>query len=99
VRPLENLGVQLVKVGARDYASACGHFHDLIEERAVRHLGTDELATAVKNAATRPLGDAWAWSRKNSAADISSLVAATLAVWQASANLTSVYDERGVIAI
>jgi len=99
VRPLENLGVQLEKVGARDYASACGHFHDLVTEGSVRHLGTDELATAVKNAATRPLGDAWAWSRKNSAADISSLVAATLAVWQASANLTSVYDERGVIAI
>ena len=99
VRPLENLGVQLEKVGARDYAAACGHFHDLVGEGGVRHLGTDELATAVKNAATRPLGDSWAWSRKNSAADISPLVAATLAVWQASANLTSVYDERGVIAI
>jgi phage terminase large subunit-like protein len=99
VRQLENLGVRLEKVGARDYAAACGYFHDGVTEGAFRHLGTDELATAVKNAATRPLGDSWAWSRKNSAADISPLVAATLAVWQASANLSSVYDDRGVIAL
>jgi len=99
VRPLENLGIAVEKVGARDYASACGAFHDGVTEGRFRHLGTDELSAAVKNAATRPLGDSWAWSRKNSAADISPLVAATLAVWQASANLTSVYDERGVIAI
>ena len=99
VRPLENVGISLTKVGARDYAAACGHFHDAVNEGSVRHLGTDELSAAVKNAATRPLGDAWAWSRKNSSADISSLVAATLAVWQASSNLTSVYDERGVVAI
>lgn len=99
VRPLENSGVAVEKVGARDFAAACGMFRDSVDERKVRHLGTDELATAVKNAATRPLGDAWAWSRKNSATDISPLVAATIAVWQASANLSSVYDDRGVIAI
>jgi len=99
VRQLENMGLEVEKVGARDYASACGAFQDAVMEGTVRHHGTDELATAVKNAATRPLGDAWAWSRKNSAADISPLVAATLAVWQASANLTSVYDERGVLFV
>lgn len=99
VRPLENLGVEVETVGARDYASACGMFFDLVDEERVRHLGTDELNMAVKNAATRPLGDSWAWSRKLSAVDISPLVAATLAVWQANRNLTSVYDDRGVIAI
>jgi hypothetical protein len=46
---------------------------------ALRHLGTPELAAAVAGAATRPLGDAWAWSRKSSAVDISPLVACTLA--------------------
>jgi hypothetical protein len=29
------------------------------------------------------LADAWAWSRKNSATDISPLVASTLALWGA----------------
>jgi hypothetical protein len=36
---------------------------------------------AVAGAMTRPLGDAWAWSRKNSTVDISPLVACTLALW------------------
>jgi len=99
IRPLENLGITVEKVGSQDYAAACGTFFDVVDEARCRHLGQDALAIAVKNAATRPLGDSWAWSRKNSAADISPLVAATLAVWQASANLTSVYDERGVVAI
>ena len=35
----------------------------------------------MKGATKRPLGDAWAWSRKNSTVDISPLVAATLALW------------------
>lgn len=99
VRPLENLGIQVEQISSRDYASACGALYDLVEQKGLRHLGSDELAIAVKNASTRPLGDAWAWSRRLSAADISPLVAATLALWQASSRLTSVYDDRGLIAI
>ena len=34
-----------------------------------------------------------------SAIDISPLVAATLAVWQASESLGSVYDDRGLLAV
>lgn len=98
-RPLEGAGVVVEKIGARDLAAACGLFQSLVEDGKVRHFGQDELATAVKNAATRPLGDSWAWSRKNSAVDISPLVAATIAVYQASESLSSVYDERGVVAI
>jgi phage terminase large subunit-like protein len=99
IRPLENLGIPLETPNTQEIAEACGAFYDLVQERRIRHLGTDELNGAVKNAATRPLGDAWAWSRKLSAADIGPLVAATLAVWQATENLSSVYDERGVLAL
>jgi hypothetical protein len=35
---------------------------------------------AIRIARTRPLGDAWAWSRKNSTGNISPLVSATLAL-------------------
>jgi hypothetical protein len=35
----------------------------------------------LKGATQRPLGDRWAWSRKNSSIDISPLVAVTLALW------------------
>jgi len=38
------------------------------------------LAAAVRIAKPRPLGDAWAWSRKNSTGNISPLVSATLAL-------------------
>jgi len=68
IRPLENLNIELEPVSARDYASACGMVYDLIEQEGFRHLGTDELSAAVKNAATRPLGEAWAWSRRHFAA-------------------------------
>jgi hypothetical protein len=82
---LEAAGLTIETVGAQEYAKACGRFFDAIEERTLRHLGTPELAAALKAAARRPLGDAWAWSRKTSAADISPLVAATLALWKAEA--------------
>jgi phage terminase large subunit-like protein len=99
IRPLENIGITVEQVTAREYAQACGMLFDLIADAGLRHLGSDELATAVKNAGTRPLGESWAWSRRTSAADISPLVAATLAVWQASAKLHSVYDDRGILTI
>ncbi len=41
------------------------------------------LDEAAAGAAKRAIGDAWAWTRKSAAADISPLVAATLALWAA----------------
>jgi hypothetical protein len=70
----------------QDYARACGDFFDVVEQQAVRHLGTAEFRSAIKDAATRPLGDAWAWSRKNSGVDITPLVGATLALWGVAAS-------------
>ena len=78
---LATLDVQVEPVTSSDHAKACGLLFDLVEQEALRHLGTPELLNALRGATTRPLGDAWAWSRKNSAIDISPLVAATLAVW------------------
>jgi phage terminase large subunit-like protein len=98
-KQLEGEFVDATAIDTRGYADACGAFTDLVADKRLRHLAQDELNSAVKNAATRPLGDAWAWSRKVSAADISPLVAVTLALWQASEKLTSVYEERGVIAL
>lgn len=85
LRPLEELGVEVETVSAREHAQACGMLFDLVEEDGLRHLGTDELRAAVQGAATRPLGEAWAWSRKASNVDISPLVSATLAVFGAAA--------------
>ena len=73
-------GVAVRTVTASEHGQACGRLVDVVNERSIRHLGSRELGDAVRGARTRPLGDAWAWSRKASTIDISPLVAATLAV-------------------
>lgn len=78
---LEQRGVKVVTTNAKEYAQACGLFFDGIDQQTVRHLGTRELLSAIRGVVKRPLGDAWAWSRKNSSVDISPLVAITLARW------------------
>src|SRR4029077_15111154 len=77
----EAAGFSIDPVTAADNAKACGLLVDLAVNEQLRHLGSSELTAALKGATTRPLGDSWAWSRKNSAVDITPLVAATLALW------------------
>jgi hypothetical protein len=76
-------------VTAREYAQACGGFFDAVDNRELRHLNTPELLAAVRGAVKRPLGEAWAWDRKNTHVDISPLVAATLALREARINARS----------
>lgn len=83
---IENLGIKVVTVTAKEHAQACGRIFDAFRERKLRHLGTPELAAAVDGAVKRQLGDAWAWSRKSSSVDISPLVACTLALGKVRAN-------------
>lgn len=80
---LEKLKVTVTTVNAREHAQACGMLYDAVDQSTVRHLGTPEMAAAIAGAVKRPLGDAWAWSRKSSMVDISPLVAGTLAHWGA----------------
>jgi hypothetical protein len=74
-------GARLRVLETQDQAKACGELFDLVEQLALRHLGQTELAAAVRGAATRPLGDAWLWSRTASAANVSPLIACTNALW------------------
>lgn len=89
----ELLEEEVVTVSAQEHARACGLLFDTVEERGLRHLGTAELESAIKGATKRPLGDAWAWSRKNSAVDISPLVACTLALFSAASKDLDGEDE------
>lgn len=78
-RGTENI---IVTTSSSDLARACGAFYDAVmDTKTVRHLGQASLNQAVEGAATRALGDAWAWSRKESESDITPLVAATLALY------------------
>jgi hypothetical protein len=72
---------ELTLVSAREHAQACGVIYDAVDQRTLHHLGSPELNSAVAGAVKRVLGDAWAWSRKDSSIDISPLVAVTLALW------------------
>ena len=83
VAALQDAGVAVDTASASELGQACGIMVDVVTDRSLRHLGSAELTNAIRGASSRPLGDAWAWSRKSSSVDISPLVAATLAVWAA----------------
>ena len=80
VKKVLEAGVDVRLLTSGEHAQACGQLADVVTQRTLRHLGSSDLQHAIRGAATRPLGDAWAWSRKNSTVDISPLVAATLAL-------------------
>lgn len=76
---LADLNIEPVLVTGREMAQACGAFHtDVLNDR-IRHTGQEALTSALRQATTRNLGDAWAWDRRDSRGDICPLVAATLA--------------------
>ncbi len=78
---LHQAGIEVTVVSSSEHAQGCGLLFDRVEQGTIRHLGTPELAAAVRGATKRPLGDAWAWSRRTSGVDITPLVSATLALW------------------
>lgn len=82
IEPAEQAGIEVVKpFGSRDAAAACSQFYDAVKHKDLRYIPRGSLTAAVAGAATRPLGDQWAWDRKNKIIDISPLVACTLAAW------------------
>ena len=84
IEDIERAGVEVCKpFTSRDAAQACGQFVNAAapEVRGLAHLGQDGLNRALAGAMKRDLGDAWAWDRSSPAADISPLVACTLAAW------------------
>jgi hypothetical protein len=77
---LSELGVAVEEVSAADHAQAVGQFIDAALNDGLRHLGETHLSTALRNAVVRPSGDAQMWGRRLSKADISALVAVTVAL-------------------
>jgi hypothetical protein len=79
--PLREAGVPVETVTAAELGQACGRLVDMVFERDLAHLGSQELRDAIRGARTRTIGDgAFAWGRRTSTVDISPLVAATLAL-------------------
>ncbi len=76
---LEDL--EVVEVDHVGAAESCAYLLDIVERRRLRHRGEKELTVALDGAVLRPLGDGFAWSRRQSGTDITPLVAATLAAF------------------
>lgn len=95
ITELQEIGIVVQEVTATDYGRGCGYLVDLVNEEGLVHLGSSELRNAIRAAKTRDLGDAWAWGRKKSSADITPLVAATLACWGAR-NITASVEQEWV---
>ncbi len=92
---LERAGVAVTTTSSVEFARACGSFYDAYDQKRLRHRGQPELTNAIFGAAQRPLGDAWAWSRKASTNDISPLVSATLGLW----GVVSEVETRKFVAV
>lgn len=72
----------LLKPSAPQRAAATGQFYEaVVDSGTLRHLGQPELSSALAGAKRQVLGDAWWWARKGLSADVSPLVAVTLAAW------------------
>jgi hypothetical protein len=80
---LGRAGLEAVPVKQKEYVAACASFLELLiaEPPAIRIRPNAELDAAAGSAAMRTLGDAWAWSRRQSSVSISTLTAATVALW------------------
>jgi hypothetical protein len=98
-RGLGERGIPFEEVSGPDYAQACASFVDDVAEGQLRHRVDLSLAAAVRGVSKRPLGDAWAWSRKKSAVDITPLVSCSLARWAVAGDRPSVYERRGVLVV
>lgn len=79
---LEKAKVKVRMIPMTELANACGDLHDAVKHATFAHRGDFRLTDAVTSASKRPLGDKWVWKRRGGA-DISPLMAATMARWGA----------------
>lgn len=68
-------------MGTRDVTTAAQQVHDAVAHGTITIRPDPALDVAAAGAVTRPIGDAWAWGRRTSTADITPLVALTFACW------------------
>jgi hypothetical protein len=81
VDELVQLKVPVTQTNGREYTTACAGLLDKITDHTVAHRGEPALDAAVAGAGRRTMGDGWGWGRRTSTADVSPLIAASLALW------------------
>lgn len=78
---LEAAGLPVRRWEGSDMTTGTGQFYDLVCRHNLRHLAQPVLDVAAAVAVTKPSGESWLWNRRQSPADIASLVSANAAVW------------------
>lgn len=81
------------KLSSRDVLKACGGLFDAIVEQQVQFRQDSALDTSVEGAVKKTVGDMWAWSRKASTADVTPLMASTVA-FEVAGNPAQYVDEQ-----
>jgi phage terminase large subunit-like protein len=82
VTELQQAGVEVLSPASREVAQAFGQFFDAaVDSASLRHRGDGPLMAALGAAGTRDVAEGRTWARKGASADISPLVAVTLALW------------------
>jgi hypothetical protein len=89
---LRGAGVEVLEVTVGEFGEACGRFLDAVENDGLRHIRQGSLFGALKGAVLRSSGDASVWARRTSKADISPLVAVTLALGGVAVPVEEVQD-------
>lgn len=87
---LKREGLEVVEVTGRDMAHACSFLFDGVVDGRLRIRSHDSLNAAVAAANKRVSGDAWVWARRDADADLSPLVALTLAAFEAAREIDPV---------
>lgn len=81
IRPLRDAGIEVKEVAGDQLVKATGEFYDAVVDKTIRCRTHQDIDRAVLGAAKRDVGDAFVWTRKNSHAEISFLVAMTVALY------------------
>lgn len=84
IHDLEDAGVDVTVASTSDVTDAAAALYDAVSDQRVAHLDDADLNNAVGGAQKRPVGDRWAWGRKQSTSETSPLEAVTLAAWAVS---------------
>ena len=78
---LKEAALTVVTTDVKGMTDASALFYDHVVESRLRHLDQPVLNAAIASAAQRKVGDAWAWARRAPGANVSPLVACSLALW------------------
>ena len=107
IDPLTQRGIEVRTVSLRELGQACSGFYSDLSAGRLVHTGQGVLDAAVGAARKRNVGEAgWAWKRRDPSADITPLMAVTLARfaydramaegWTPDSEL-SIYETRGLL--